>query len=325
MNKSILSICLVVLALYIDSSISKDAGQETVSKHGKLSVKGANIVNQNGEIVQLKGMCLYWSIWKPQYWNEETVQGIHDSCHSNVIRASMGVETNDGGYLTDPDGQMKLVETVIEAAIKHDLYIIVDWHEEKAGTHQTQAVDFFDKISKKYGSYPNLMYETFNEPTTQSWSSVLKPYHEAVIKAIRANDPDNIIICGTGQWSQRVDEAADDPITSYSNIMYTLHFYAGTHKQWLRDLTQGAIDKGLPIFVTEYGTDNVDVVNWVDPEESQLWWDFCDKNNLSYTNWAICDVAEASAALIADTPPNKVCQQDYLTESGLLVVAQNKK
>lgn len=316
---------LVVLGLYIDTSVSLDAGEETVSKHGQLSVNGANLVNQYGKIVQLKGMALYWSQWKPQYWNEETVQGIHDSCHSNVVRASMGIDTNDGGYLTDPDGQMKLVETVIEAAIKHDIYVIVDWHEEKAETHVTQAVDFFDKISKKYGSYPNVMYETFNEPTTQSWSEVLKPYHETVIKAIRANDPDNIIIVGTGQWSQRVDEAAVDPITDQTNIMYTLHFYAGTHKQWLRDLAQGAIDKGLPIFITEYGTDNIDPVNSVDPKESQLWWDWCDNNNLSYANWAICDVAEASAALIADTPTNKVCQEAYLTESGLLVVAQNKK
>uniref|UniRef100_A0AB39A370 Endoglucanase Z2 n=1 Tax=Glenea cantor TaxID=983541 RepID=A0AB39A370_9CUCU len=322
MNPAVLSL-VVILAVSVNLSVSKDAAQETVSKHGQLSVKGANLLNKNGEIVQLKGMALYWSQWKPQYWNAETIQGIHDSCHSNVVRASMAVEY--GGYLTDPEGQMKLVETVVEAAIANDLYIIVDWHEEKADTHQAEAVDFFDKISKKYGSYPNIMYETFNEPTTQAWSSTLKPYHEAVIKAIRANDPDNVIIVGTGQWSQRVDEAAEDPISDQINIMYTLHYYAGTHKQWLRDLAQGAIDKGLPIFITEYGTDNVDEVNWVDPEESALWWTWADSNNLSYTNWAICDVNEASAALIADTPTDKVCQADYLTESGKLVVAQNQK
>lgn len=322
MKIAVLSICLVAICL-IDVSLSKNAAEETVSKHGQLSVSGKNLVNKNGEIVQLKGMALYWSQWKPQYWTSDTVQNIHDNCYSNVVRASMAVEY--GGYLTDPDGQMALVETVIEAAIANDIYVIVDWHEEKAETHLAESVDFFDKISKKYGSYPNVMYETFNEPTTQSWSDVLKPYHEAVIKAIRANDPDNIIILGTPNWSQNVDNAAADPVTDYSNIMYTLHFYAGTHKQWLRDLAQGAIDQGLPIFITEYGTDNIDEVNWVDEEESQLWWTWLDQNNLSYTNWAICDVNEASAALIADTPTSKVCDPDYLTESGKLVVAQNQK
>nr|UNG40278.1 glycoside hydrolase family 5 subfamily 2 [Anisarthron barbipes] len=318
-------ICLVLFICNIYVTVSKDAALETVTKHGKLHVKGSKLYDQDGNTVQLKGMALYWSIWKPQYWNKETVLNIHTKCHSNVVRASMGVDTFDGGYLTDPDGQMKLVETVIEAAIAADIYIIVDWHEEHADEHQKEAVDFFDKISKKYGKYPNILYETFNEPVDISWPKVLKPYHEAVIKAIRRNDPDNIIIVGTPTWSQRVDLAAEDPISDQTNIMYTLHFYAGTHRQWLRDLAQGAIDAGLPIFITEYGTDNVDEINAVDEAESKLWWIWLDQNNLSYANWAICDVDEASAALIDKTTPAHVCDAEYLTLSGKLVVAQNKK
>lgn len=42
--------------------------------------------------------------------------------------------------------------------------------------------------------------------------------------AIRAEDPDNIIICGTPQWDQKVMDAANDPITDVPNIMYTLHY-----------------------------------------------------------------------------------------------------
>ncbi|KAJ8911590.1 hypothetical protein NQ315_015336 [Exocentrus adspersus] len=123
-------------------------------------------------------MALYWSQWKPEYWNQETMDGIVNYCHSNVVRASMAVEY--GGYLEDKDKQMELVETVIEAAIKDDLYIIVDWHEEKADSHAAEAVDFFGQISKKYGKYPNILYETFNEPTNQSWSDAIKPYHEKI-------------------------------------------------------------------------------------------------------------------------------------------------
>nr|UNG40300.1 glycoside hydrolase family 5 subfamily 2 [Leptura aurulenta] len=323
-SSSLLLICLVTLTAF-DIAVSKDAAFEPVSKHGYLSVVGPDLVDKNGDKVQLKGMALYWSIWKPQYWNADTVAAIHDECHSNVVRASMGVDTFDGGYLRDPQGQMKLVQTVIDAAIANDIYIIVDWHEEHAEDHLAVAKDFFGQISKKYGSYPNILYETFNEPLDVSWSDDLKPYHEEIIRTIRANDPNNVIIVGTPTWSQRVDLAAEDPITNYKNIMYTLHFYAGSHRQWLRDLAQGAIDKGLPIFVTEYGTDNVDPNATVDEAESQLWWTWLDKNNLSYTNWAICDVDEASAALVANTTPKQVCQSNYLTLSGKLVVAQNKK
>ncbi len=33
--------------------------------------------------------------------------------------------------------------------------------------------------------------------------------------------------------------------------MYTLHFYAATHKAWLRERADYALKKGLPIFVSE--------------------------------------------------------------------------
>ena len=48
---------------------------------------------------------------------------------------------------------------------------------------------------------------------------------------IRQNDPNNVIICGTPSWDQSVGDAANNPITSIKNIMYTAHFYAGSHKQ----------------------------------------------------------------------------------------------
>nr|UNG40313.1 glycoside hydrolase family 5 subfamily 2 [Necydalis major] len=320
-----LFICCVVLSCSLDGALSKDALLEPVSKHGQLSVDGINLIDKNGEKVQLKGMSLSWSIWWAQFFNQDTVDGVHTLCHSNVIRAPMAVDTNDGGYLKDPNGQMKLIETVIEAAIKDDMYVIIDWHEEKAHTHLAQAKEFFDKISKKYGSYPNIIYETFNEPVDASWSHVLKPYHEEIIKTIRVNDPNNLIVLGTPTWSQDVDEAAADPITDQKNIMYTLHFYAGTHKQWLRDKAQTALNKGLPIFVTEYGTVNADASAPVDLKESQLWWDWLDKNNISYVDYTICDKDEGASALIPGTTAKQVCQPEYLTESGRLAVEQNKK
>ncbi|KAJ8970499.1 hypothetical protein NQ314_001198 [Rhamnusium bicolor] len=325
MNSLFLYICLVVLGCSIDNAFSIDAITETVSKHGRLGVDGINLVNQRGEKVQLKGMSLSWSIWWSQYFNQDTVDGVHNLCHANVIRAPLAVDTSDGGYLRDPDGQMKLIEAVVEAAIKDDIYVIVDWHEEKAHTHLAQAKDFFDKISKKYGSHSNIIYETFNEPVDAAWSAVLKPYHQEIIKTIRANDPNNVIVLGTPNYSQKVDDAAADPITGEKNIMYSLHFYSGTHKQWLRDTAQGALNKGLPIFVTEYGTVNADATGPVDLPESQLWWAWLDQNNLSYVDYTICDKDEGTSALVPGTTAKQVCQEQYLTESGRLAVAQIKK
>ncbi|KAJ8970494.1 hypothetical protein NQ314_001193 [Rhamnusium bicolor] len=299
MNLPFNFICLVVLGFSIHIVKSKDAALETVSVHGQLSVDGVNLVDENGDPVQLKGMSLFWDIWMPQYYNQESIDGIHDYCHSNVVRSAMAIESLlDGGYLIDPEDSLERLYAVIDAAIEDDIY---------------------------YGNYSNIIYETFNEPVNAAWSAVLKPYHEEVIKTIRANDPDNVIVVGTPNWSQRVDDAAADPITAYDNIMYTLHYYAATHKQWLRDTVQRALDQGLPIFVTEYGTVQADATGPIDLVESRLWWDFLDENNISYVNWAISDKLEEASVLVVNATAEEVCRDEYLTESGRLVVEQNQK
>ncbi|KAJ8910370.1 hypothetical protein NQ315_002572 [Exocentrus adspersus] len=316
----------LTLACFIDISTSSDAALETVSKHGKLSVNGVDLVDENGDKVQLKGMSLFWDVWMPQYYNKESVVAIHDACHSNVVRIAATATTDlDGGYIQTPDAILEHVYAVADAAIEADIYAIIDWHDHAADTHLNYSIDFFDTVSKKYAGVPNILYETFNEPTQEDWSTVLKPYHEAVIKAIRANEPDGIIILGTPTWSQEVDKAANDPITGQTNIMYTLHFYAGTHKQWLRDTASGALQKGIPIFVTEYGTVNADATAPVDEAESRKWWDWLDENNISYANWAISDKDEGASVLKPNTTADQVCQESSLTESGKLVVAQNSK
>nr|UNG40306.1 glycoside hydrolase family 5 subfamily 2 [Mesosa nebulosa] len=315
----------LVFACLVNFSLSKDAALETVSKHGQLSVSGVDLVDSNGDKVQLKGMSLFWDVWMPQYYNKESIDGIHDLCHSNVVRAAISVETDfDGGYIETPDASLERLYAVIDAAIADDIYVIVDWHDHEADTHLEYALDFFDKVSKKYTGVPNILYETFNEPTGQSWSDILKPYHEAVIKTIRANDPDNVIIVGTPTWSQSVDQAAANPITGQTNIMYTLHFYAGTHKQWLRDTANGALSNGIPIFVTEYGTVNADGDGNVDEAESRLWYSWLDEHNISYANWAVSDKVEGASALQPNTTAADTCKEQFLTASGKFVVAQNK-
>ena len=42
-----------------------------VSKYGKLKVLGKNIISEHGEVVTLRGMSLFWSQIKGQYYNED--------------------------------------------------------------------------------------------------------------------------------------------------------------------------------------------------------------------------------------------------------------
>lgn len=172
-------------------------------------------------------------------------------------------------------------------------------------------------MARTYGNKNHVIYEIFNEPKNDStWDGDVKPYAEAVIAAIRAIDPDNLIIVGTPTWSQDVDVASRNPIRGYKNIAYTLHFYAGTHKQYLRDKATTALNNGIPLFVTEWGSVNADGNGGVDYAETNAWVDFMKKNHLSNANWALDDANEGSAALVPGASATGGWSNWDLTASG---------
>lgn len=288
-----------------------------VDLHGQLSVSGKNLVDKDGNIIQLRGMSLSWTNWWPQFYTKEVVQWLKKDFKVTVIRASMGVE-DPGGYLDDQAGQKSLIFTVIDAAIEEGIYVVVDWHSHHAEDSVEDAKDFFTEVAQKYGDQPNIIYETYNEPLdTPTWNDVIKPYHEAVITEIRKHDPDNVVVAGTRTWSQRVDEVIGNQIDD-DNVMYTLHYYASSHKQELRDLAQTAIDAGIPLFVTEHGVTEFTGDGFIDVAEANIWWHFLDTNNISWLNWSIADKEESSAAVKPGASGRGEWPDSMLTQSGLM-------
>uniref|UniRef100_A0A1I8BHD4 Cellulase domain-containing protein n=1 Tax=Meloidogyne hapla TaxID=6305 RepID=A0A1I8BHD4_MELHA len=255
---------------------------------GQLSVKGNKVYGSNNQPVVLAGMSLFWSQWSEGsvFYTANTVQSLKCNWNANLVRAAMGVE--NGGYLTNPSAEQAKVDTVIKAAIAQGIYVIVDWHDHNAQNHVDQAVNFFTYIAKTYGSNPNIIYETFNEPLQIDWN-IVKSYHEKVVAAIRKYDKKNLIILGTTTWSQDVDIAAANPL------------------------------QRTCIFVTEYGTVDASGGGSVDVTSSNQWWAFLDSNKISYANWALDNKAEAAAALTPGTTPAQVGDDSRLTASGKLV------
>ncbi len=264
-----------------------DFSETPVGKHGQLRVQGTLLMDQHGNPVQLKGPSSMWLNWQsaPYAENKEGLRWMPDDWKASVVRAAMGI-TPANAYLQNPDKAKRQVKTIIENAIELGMYVIVDWHEEAANEHQEQAVGFFTELAQTYGQYPNLIYETFNEPVKQDWTTVLKPYHQAVITAVRDIDPDNLIVLGTGNWSQYVDQAATDPIR-LPNIMYTLHFYSCSHGAFLRERGEYALARDLAIFVTEWGATHADGgrTGSLCLEEAQLWHDWMNKKGISWAAW----------------------------------------
>ena len=292
-----------------------------VQTHGALMVDGNQILNENGATVSFAGNSLFWSNtgWGGEYfYNASVIDWLHSDWNTTIVRAAMGVAPEDGGYLEDPSNKQK-VKTVVDAAINKGLYVIIDWHTSHAEDYETQAIQFFEEMATLYGDYDNVIYEIYNEPLQISWDNIIKPYAESVISAIRAIDSDNLIIVGTPSWSQDVDIASNNPITGYSNIAYTLHFYAGTHNQPYRDKAQTALNNGIALMVTEWGTVNANGDGPVDYDEVAEWMDFLCANSISHCNWAINDKDEGASALLPGSSTTGNWTVSDLSPSGILV------
>jgi len=288
-----------------------------VKEHGRLHVSGNEIVGKDGRPVSLAGNSLFWSQEQGQYWDPRTIAWLKKDWKTEIIRAAMGIEWH--GYLENPDRERAKMIRVVDAAIANDLYVIIDWHDHRAQLHTKESIAFFQDMARRYGRYSNVIYELYNEPIGDtSWKDAVKPYAEKVIAAIRAIDPKNLIIVGSPHWSQDVDVAASDPIKD-GNVAYSLHFYAGSHKEFLRKKAIEAMNKGVALMVTEWGSCNADGNGAIDRESTREWMDFMRKYHLTHCNWAVSDKNETSSIVVAGTSPAGKWRDDQLTEAGKLV------
>jgi endoglucanase len=266
---------------------------------------GAQLVDQAGNPVQLKGVSSMWLNWEPTGYAEskEALRWMRDNWQLTVIRAAMGVEPR-GAYLSSPGTARHQVNTIVENAIELGVYVIIDWHDSNALSHRAAAVGFFAEMAQKYGAAPNVLYETFNEPLEVDWARDLKAYHQAVVDTIRSRDPDNPVILGTPRWSQLVLAPSSDPVLG-QNLLYTLHFYACTHGSALRSTGETALGRGVPLFVSEWGATNADggLDGLVCASEARQWLDWMKTRQLSWTAWKLDDCVPDSSCLLRANAP----------------------
>ncbi|MDR1005211.1 MAG: glycoside hydrolase family 5 protein [Prevotellaceae bacterium] len=259
-----------------------------------LSVKGTALLNAEGDTVVLCGVSYGWHNWWPRFYNASTVEYFAGKWHASVVRAAMGIEP-DGGDLQDPARAIDCVQAVVDAAIDNNIYAIIDWHSHHIRLEEAKA--FFRQMATRYKGVPNVIYELYNEPVDDTWEAV-KAYSVELINVIRAIDQDALILIGSPHWDQDIHIAADSPITGQHNLMYTLHFYAATHKQELRDRADYALSKGLPLFVSECagmeasGNGPIDHASWSE------WVAWMNRHHLSWAAWSVSDKDETCSMLL---------------------------
>lgn len=295
--------------------------------HGKLHVSGAYLYDSHNKKMQLYGMSthgLNFGSDFSRYVNRQALADLRDKWNTNCIRLVLYPRDYKGYCNGGNQAELKnLMKTGINLATELGMYVLVDWHVHNYNPQETQsqAITFLQEIASQYASYGNVLYEICNEPTGALWDSAIKPYAQAVIPVIRKYAKDAVVIVGTNTWSQDVEGplASPLPASSYGNVMYTFHFYANTHTDTFRTRVENAIKKGLPIFITEFGTCDASGNGGFNSGESEKWFQLIKNYNISHMNWSLCNKGETASAIKSSVSKTSGWTISDLTESGLLI------
>lgn len=302
--------------------------QTSVSAHGRLSVKNCDMVDSKGKKFQLRGISTHginWDVGYP-YVNKAAFKTLRDDWGVNAIRLAM-YTSEYNGYCSG--GNKKQLQNLIDKGVKYatdlGMYVIIDWHilsDGNPNTHLKEAKSFFNTMSKKYKKQKNVIYEICNEPNGCDWK-VIKSYATQVIKTIRKNDKNSIIIVGTPTWSQlgsdgTHNEVANSPIKGYKNIMYSLHFYANewSHNKYLPAKLNYARKKKIAVIVTEFGMSAASGNGGISTSETGKWLSRLDKANVSYFCWSLSNKNESCSLLSSNTKKTSKWSTKDLSKAG---------
>jgi endoglucanase len=349
MKTSLFSV-LLLCAVFVSCSSSDPTGPaikktgSPVTSYGKLQVKGKYLTGSKtgGKPIQLKGVSLFWSNtnwFGDKFFNDYTVNALVDDWKAEVVRVPMGYDVPggadyNGSYLADKTENMERVRAAVDAAIAKGVYVIIDWHSHRAHQNPEDAKIFFEEMARDYGSYDHVIFEIFNEPINEFWPE-LKAYAEEIIPVIR-NHSSNLILMGTRFYSRHVQEVVGDALSD-NNVAYVLHFYAHNHylNRYVQNTTdpsfkeavEQALDAGLHIFISEYGTVNSnggqgEHLNSHHAEHMDEWLAFMDENKISSCSWSVNNKNEGASTFkptFIPGPDANYADPENMTASGLYI------
>jgi len=280
------------------------------SSHGELKVSGTDLVDANGDKFRLVGVSTHGLQWAGQYINTSTFENLRNTFGINCMRLSL--YTGEGGYCTSTDEKAKSLYNLVVEGIKIctalDMYVIVDWHmlgadetvdgDENPLYYKKEAVGFFDKITKEFKDYKNILFEIMNEPSGDTTWADCKTYANTIIPVIRNNMPNAVILVGNPKWSADLVSVAKDPL-KFGNIMYTFHFYAADNCETSK-LTTAIGTKKLPVFITEHGGMDADGDGKMNYTNLTKWYSVLDQYNLSFVAWNLSNT-KGSASFFKTT------------------------
>ncbi len=316
--------------------IIKKQEKHLVSENGWLSIKKNKIVNENGEITHLRGVNSHSPYWYGDIITYDTLKTLKETWGINIFRIAMFTNPEMKGYIAEPS-QKEKVKEIVDMCIKLDMYVIIDWHildDNNPQTYKAEAIEFFNEMSELYKDSPNVLYEICNEPNGDdvTWDDVIKPYAEELIATIRNHSPKSVIIVGTANWCKDTPSVINNPLTE-ENVIYAVHTYMGNDIYTVQDNLKLALEKKLPVIITECAATDGSGDGYVYLDYFKKWVDYLDSNDLSWMVWQLSERKESSSLIVSkeirqlewiskgiyskeEVKKKKYNINDYLSETG---------
>jgi len=209
---------------------------------------------------------------------------------------------------------MQALDQVIFWASMFGAYILLDlqWLDVEriyggnrnfvAPLPNTESIDLWSTLARRYRDEPAVLYDLFNEPhdrlpddpwplnkpdgTTYPASQMRvtmnewQPWARAFTQAIRNENADALVFIGGTNWAY---DLRGMPIDGLDNIVYSTHVYPNKGTDW--DNVFGDLSESVPVFAGELGgTDSPEELEYV-----RRLLDYLQQKEIGFTAWSWID------------------------------------
>lgn len=172
-----------------------------------------------------------------------------------------------------------LIEQFVAWSRKHGVKVILDFHAAPGGqtgiNHDDgngfpmmfyvprewrRTIALWEEFARRYKGDPTILgFELLNEPIStyhdeDRLNPLLEPFYKQAVAAIRAIDPQRLIILAGSQWDQNL-KIFGPPFTN--NLVYVYHqFWSSTRRDAIEDYIHFSLKNNVPLFLGEAGEFN---------------------------------------------------------------------
>jgi hypothetical protein len=250
--------------------LATPATHADTAKKLTLSTSGANIVDDEGNIIILKGVVRPSLEWNPQgqRLSVSDIQKMH-AWGANTIRLDLNQNYwFQSGPVTEAGTYKQIINAIVYYATQNHMAIILDLHWTENG-HQSpmankDSLRFWKEVATDYKNFGTVIFELFNEPygvDKNVWLKGDNQYagYQQLYDVVRATKADNLIIVNGLDYGYDISFVSDSFNVNGNNIVYGSHpynekgstQYNGAGGSFNHNF-QGVINK-YPLIFTEFG------------------------------------------------------------------------